>query len=78
MNHYSYIVLSRQEVPLPDYRLYLAHGRNVFNVFLPDVEAFRRTLADAGVTILQENRLDEFEPVPSDVVEALTPPWDEV
>lgn len=78
MNHYSYIVLSNKDVPLPEHRLFLTHGRNVFNIFLDDVGAFRGMLAEAGVTVVQENRLDEFEPVPEDVVEAQSPSWDEV
>jgi hypothetical protein len=64
MGHYSFIVIAADEVPIPDYMMYLEPGRNVFNVVLrTDLETFTNFLTDHGVQIVQTNRLDVFEPV---------------
>ncbi len=63
MGFYSLIVMAPREVPLPEYLVYLDRGRNVFNTTVADLEAFKKTLGDHGVQILQVNRLDEYEVV---------------
>lgn len=58
---YSLIVLVRDELPLPDQRLILFEGVNVFNVQLDDPKAFCAWLVEQGCTVQQVNRLDEPE-----------------
>jgi hypothetical protein len=63
MGFYSFIVVAPGEVSLPEYLIYLDHGRNVFNATVDDIDEFRRRLSDQGVKILQENRLDQYDPL---------------
>jgi hypothetical protein len=63
MGFYSFIVRSPGEVPLPDYMIYLDHGQNVFNALVEDLDGFKKLLASEGVSVLQVNRLDEYEQV---------------
>lgn len=63
MGFYSFIVMAPDEIPIPEHVIYLDAGRNVFNVMLEDIDAFKQRLTDAGVEILQVNRLDEYEQV---------------
>jgi hypothetical protein len=63
MGFYSFIVVSPEEVPLPEYMVYLDHGRNVFNAVVNDIEQFHRRMDEYGVKVLQVNRLDKYEPI---------------
>jgi len=58
---YSLVVAVRDELPLPDQRLILFEGVNVFNAQLDDCEAFCAWLVEQGCTVQQVNRLDEPE-----------------
>lgn len=70
---YSFIVLADDELPLPEYLIYLEPGRNVFNALLKtDLDTFTNFLMEHGVKVVQANRLDVHEKVdPSDY-----PDWD--
>jgi hypothetical protein len=69
MGFYSFIVISPDEMPLPEHRLYLDRGRNVFNALIEDIDAFKTKLSSGGVNIIQVNRLDVFEKVPRQLSE---------
>lgn len=77
MGFYSFIVNSPDEVPLPEYLIYLDPGRNVFNTTVNDLDAFTKRLAEAGVEILQCNRLDEFEQAEPLDIDLEQDPFDE-
>jgi hypothetical protein len=68
MAFYSFIVISPEEVFLPElgkapYRVHLDPGRSVFNARVEDIDEFTAMLEERGVRILQRNSLDEFEPL---------------
>lgn len=60
---YSYSVWSPDEAFFKEHLVALGPGTNAFTVSLLDVEAFRAQLKEAGIKVLQENVLDEFEPL---------------
>jgi hypothetical protein len=60
---YSYSVWSPDEAFFKEHLVALGPGTNAFTVSLLDVEAFRTELKEAGVKVLQENVLDEFEAI---------------
>jgi hypothetical protein len=66
MGFYSFVVISPEELPLPEYLVHLDTGRNVFNAAVNDIDTFRKRLADAKVRIVQENRLDDHKPIPTE------------
>jgi len=64
MAFYSFVVFAPSEVQFPSLRLLLEPGVNTFNVTVRDIDEFTRALADSGVRVIREHRLDEeYEPV---------------
>lgn len=61
---YSLVVLVDEELPVPEQRLILWPGTNVFNAQLDDAEAFCAWLTQQGCTVQQINRLDGPESQP--------------
>jgi hypothetical protein len=66
MGFYSFIVISPEELPLPEYLLHLDTGRNVFNAAINDIDTFKKRLSDSKVRIIQMNRLDDHKPIPTE------------
>lgn len=56
---YAFVVHASEPASFPQYRLVLDPGIDVFNLLVEDLLAFEKTLAEAGVRIIQASRLDE-------------------
>lgn len=76
MGFYSFIVMAPGEVTIHEHLIVLDGGRNVFNAQVDDLQAFTKRLTDEGVTVIQVNRLDEYEAVdPLDDIELEEDPF---
>jgi hypothetical protein len=65
---YSFVVHALRELVLPEHRLVLDPGMNAFNLIVPNVDEFLRTLADMDVTVKRVHPLDvqeEFDVIPT-------------
>ncbi len=62
---YSFVVWTPIEIQVPEKGLLLDPGTNAFNVLIDDVEGLVARFEASGALIKQQNRLDEYEPVPS-------------
>ena len=58
---YSFVVFAPEEVLLEEYFVHLDRGRNVFNVRVQDIAAFKSELAARHVRITMMNCLDDEE-----------------
>ncbi len=66
MGYYSMVVRTNEEVAMPDQRLVLFPGVNLFTTTLTDEEApaFMEWLAQQGCVVEEVNRLDGSEETP--------------
>lgn len=61
------------EIDCPEVGQTLGPGRNAFTATLEDVDAFRKSLEDLGVKVVEINVLDDIEPIPEDVIKEQNP-----
>lgn len=66
----SFIVESPDVMAIPGYAIVLDRGRNVFNASVPDVETFKDGLTTLGCKVITVNRLDEFDALEPQLLDA--------
>jgi hypothetical protein len=67
MAYYSFKVVSKTEVDLPEHLVTIGEGNDAFSARVDDLEDFKNRLLKAGVTVLHAHQLDAheaIEPVP--------------
>jgi hypothetical protein len=66
MPYYSFKIHANEEVVLPKYWVTLGEGNNVINAQIDDLDGFKEALYAAHASLLEVNRLDEFDPIDPD------------
>jgi hypothetical protein len=67
MPYYSFKVISKSEVDLPEHLVTVGEGNDAFSARVDDLGAFQARLLLEGITVLQVHQLDAheaIEPVP--------------
>ena len=64
MRYFSIVAFATGELDLPEHKVSLDTGMNVFSVCVADIDSVVGFLQDQGVTVQSVHALDEFESVP--------------
>lgn len=64
MRYFSIVAFATGELDLPEHRVSIDSGMNVFTVYVDDIDPLVGFLQDQGVTVQSVHALDEFESVP--------------
>lgn len=66
MPFYSFKVHSPREVILPNHKIAIGEGVDVFNLMVDDIQVFLAELESSGVRVLAHYQLDALEPIKPD------------
>jgi len=64
MRYFSIVAFAKGELDLPEHKVNLDSGMNVFSVYVDDVDSLVEHLQSQGVTVQSVHALDQFESVP--------------
>ena len=76
MRYFSIVAFAKGEAELPEHRVTLDSGVNVFSIYTDDVDAVIAQLVEQGVQVQSVHALDAFEsvpPPPDEDTQTLTP-----
>lgn len=64
MRYYSIVAVATGEAELPEHKVILGSGMNVFTLYTEDIDAVVSQLVTQGVSVQSVHALDVFESVP--------------
>ena len=63
MPHYSLVIWTPLEMPLPEHRILLDPGTNAVRLFVDDPGALKERLEAEGARVIQMHCLDNMDPI---------------
>jgi hypothetical protein len=64
MPYFNFKVKSSEEVSIPNYRVVIGEGVDVFNLVVENLQDFLGELHNEGVEVLKVTQLDSLEAIP--------------